>query len=441
MTPRAEATYLDDYAARKATLPGQDLSWVAELREAGIARFEVLGFATPKVEEWKYTNLKPFLVRTAYPAAGAATADIASPLLSRHVLADAHCLVFVNGNHRPDLSKIGELPAGVRLGGLAELLNDAPELIEPHLGRIARLDGQAPLALNAAMMNDGGVVLVDNRIDRPIHFLFIATVQDPPPAAHPRNLIVAAPGSSATVVESYVSGHGERYWTNAATEVDCAPGSRLAHLKLQTESAEAFHLAATSVDVAPGARYDSFVLSHGALLSRHEIVASLSGPDGDCRLNGVFLGRDRQHLDTTTVIDHRQPGSRSDQFYKGVLDDSARGVFQGKIIVQPDAQGTDAHQLNKNLLLTPGAQMDSKPELRIFADDVKCSHGAAIGDLDVDALFYLRARGVDEESARRTLIAAFIEELVDGIAHPVVRSRFRDSAAAFLAGDTPSVER
>ena len=435
MTARSEALYLDDYANRKAALPGGKFPWVANLREAGIARFDALGFATPKHEEWKYTNLKP-LVRTDFGAASSTVSDVTQDSVAPHFLADAHCLVFVDGHLRPDLSRLDQIPAGVRAGDLAKLLETEPNLLEPHLGRVAQLDGQAPLALNTALMNGGAVVSVHGQIAEPIQLLFFTTAQDRPVATHLRNLLIAAPGSSATVLETHVSAGGGIYWTNAATEVSCAANSSLSHFKLQVESVDAFHLALTSVHLAAGARYQNFAMSHGARLSRNEIRVALTGEDGECRLNGVFLGRGRQHLDTTTVIDHQHVGSRSDQFYKGVLDDGAHGVFQGKIIVRPGAQRTNAHQLNKNLLLTPTAQMDSKPELEIHADDVKCGHGAAVGDLDAEGLFYLRARGLDETSARQMMIAAFIDELIADVTPDSARNHFSGSAAKFLDGDS-----
>ena len=440
MTERPEALYLDDYASRKAALPGGELPWVADLREAGIARFDALGFATPKQEEWKYTNLKP-LVRTDFTAAPAEVSSITRDTVAPHLLPDSHCLVFVDGRLRSDLSCLDRLPAGVRVGGLAEFLETEPRLIEPHLGRVAQLDGQAPLALNTALMNGGAVVAVDGQVAEPIHLLFVATAPDRPAAVHLRNLVVAGPGSAATVVESYVATGSGCYWTNAATEVDCAANSALSHLKLQVESVDAFHLAFTSIHLATGARYQNFAMSHGARLSRNEIRVALTGENGACQLNGVFLGRGRQHLDTTTVIDHQHAGSSSDQFYKGVLDDGARGVFQGKIIVRPGAQGTNAHQLNKNLLLTPTAQMDSKPELEIYADDVKCGHGAAVGDLDVEGLFYLRARGLDEDSARQLMVKAFIDELIAEVTPDAMRDHFSRTAADFLAGGSSGAGR
>ncbi len=419
-----EEAYVAQFAAARDSLPGSDLPWLATLREEGIDRFFELGFATPKNEVWKYTNLRA-LVKTPFAAASAVENGIHESLLAPYRLSgETHSLVFVNGFHRADLSRLGELPAGVEAGGLASILETDPEAVESHLGRIANRKEQSLVALNTALMADGAVVILGPgiRVDEPIHLLFVATGREKPAAFHLRNLIVAAPGSAVTIVETYLATDEGSYWTDATTEVVAATGAEVRHVKLQSEGSEAFHLASTQARLEDEGRYDSFDVSLGARLARNEIHTVLSGTKAQCRLRGVFLGRRRQHLDTTTVIDHRQADSVSEEVYKGVLDDTARGVFQGKIIVRPGAQKTDARQMNKNLLLSTAARMNTKPELRIDADDVKCSHGATVGDLDPEALFYLRARGLDEVGARRLLIGAFIDELVTSIDVPAARA-------------------
>ncbi len=441
-TPKTAEPYVGQFAELKAALPGHDLAWLRKLREEAIGRFSQLGFATPKVEEWKFTNLAP-LTGTVFtpPAEGVEAAAVNRKSLAPFVVQGEAChrLVFVNGRHRPDLSNPGDLPSGVELTSLALVLAEEPELIRPHLGRVAQLDGQALVALNAAFMADGAVLRLAPGavLERPLHLLFLATPQQAPAVMHLRNLIVAGRASSATIVESYAGLGSGRYWTNAVTEVAAARDAVLRHYKLQNESHEAFHLAINQVQLAEHSSYESFVLSVGGRLSRNEIHAALDGGGIECRLDGINLLRGRQHADNSTWIDHLKPGSRSKEVYKSVVDDSAHSVFQGKITVRPDAQKTDAHQLNKNILLSQTARADSKPELEIHADDVKCSHGAATGELDREAMFYLRSRGLDEARARHLLVEAFVGELIDEIGAKAVRSHFEDVVVSWLAsGET-----
>jgi Fe-S cluster assembly protein SufD len=440
--PKTAEPYVGQFAELKAALPGHRLAWLRRLREDAIGRFSELGFATPKVEEWKFTNLAP-LTGTVFtpPAEGAEAAAVSRESLAPFAIPEQTChrLVFVNGRHRADLSDPGGLPAGVELTSLAMVLAEEPDLVRPHLGRVAELDGQALVALNAAFMADGAVLRLKPGavLERPLHLLFLATGQRAPAVMHLRNVIVAERASDATIVESYAGPEGGRYWTNAVTEVVAAPDSVLRHYKLQHESHEAFHLAINQVHLAEGSSYESFVLSLGGRLSRNEIHAALDGARIECRLNGANLLRGRQHADNSTWIDHLKPGSRCSEIYKSVVDDDGHSVFQGKIIVRPDAQKTDAHQLNKTILLSRTAQAESKPELEIHADDVKCSHGAAAGELDREAMFYLRSRGLDEARARQLLIEAFVGELIDEIGAKAVRSHFEDVVSSWLAsGET-----
>lgn len=435
--PKTAAPYVGQFAELKAALPGHRLAWLRRLREDAIGRFSELGFATPKVEEWKFTNLAPLTGTVFTPPAEGAEAAFTRESLAAFAIPDESChrLVFVNGRHRADLSDPGGLPAGVELSSLAVVLAQEPELVRPHLGRVAELDGQALVALNAAFMADGAVLRLKPGavLERPVQLLFVATPQEAPAVTHLRNVIVAERGSDATIVESYVGPEGGRYWTNAVTEVVAAPDSVLRHYKLQDEAQEAFHLAVNRVHLAERSSFESFVLSLGGRLSRNEIHAALDGARIECRLNGASLLRGRQHADNSTWIDHLKPGSRCREIYKSVVDDDGHSVFQGKITVRPDAQKTDAHQLNKNMLLSPTAQADSKPELEIHADDVKCSHGAAAGELDREAMFYLRSRGLDEARARQLLIEAFVGELIDEITAKAVRSHFGRVVLSWLA--------
>ncbi|MFQ5785098.1 MAG: Fe-S cluster assembly protein SufD [Alphaproteobacteria bacterium] len=428
----AVETYVEQYAAARASLPGVDLPWLARLREAAIARFADAGLPTRRLEAWKFTDLRS-LERTAYvpapPRENGVGHDAIAELLPAGLA--CHLLVFVDGRLRAGLSDIGALPAGARLLGLAEALASDPETVEAALGAEEQGEGDAPAALNTALMRDGAVLVLDPGValERPVHIVHLGTSETAPAANHLRNLVVAGAGSSVTLIETYAATNGAAYWTNAVADLRVGRDATVRHLKLQKESAEAVHVAATRVRLEPGSAYDGFALTRGARLSRNGIFARLDGGGIDCRLGGVFVARGRQHADTTTVIDHLKPGSHSREHYRGVLDDAAHGVFQGRIVVHPGAQQTDAHQLNKNLLLSEAAQIDTKPELEIHADDVKCSHGATVGELDAEALFYLRSRGLDAERARHLLIEAFLGEAVAAVEQTALRAHlWRDLA-------------
>lgn len=428
------SVYVDAFAAVSDCLPGQGVGWLNGLRARAIERFGEAGFPSTRDEVWKFTNLRP-LTRQEFSLAprqeNSVALDDVSPHLP-HGLA-CHRMVFVDGHFRADLSDIGALPQGVRLASLARTLEDDPAAVEAYFSD----QGDSPAALNTAFMADGAVLMIDQGValEKPVHLLYLATAGDGARVNHPRNLIVVGAGACATVIESYAAATrtSGAYWTNVVSDVTVERDASLKHIKFQNESSDGFHLAATRTRLAAGAVYDNFTAQLGARLARNEIVARLDGEGVSCRLKGVFLGRGRQHLDNTTLVDHAKPGCFSDEYYKGVLDGAAHGVFQGKIIVRPDAQKTDAHQLSNNLLLSETAQIDTKPELEIYADDVKCSHGAATGELDEDALFYMRARGLDASEAERMLVEGFIGEIVHTIDQPELTAHMERAVAAWLA--------
>ena len=343
-------------------------------------------------------------------------------------LPDAHIAAFVNGRFSPSLSSLDGLPKGVEAVSLAKRFSEDPVSLMDLFGDTADL----PLAsLNTGLMADGlylnladGVVL-----DKPLHLVSIGQADGEPLSFHPRHLIQTGASSIATIVESHV-GEGT-YFSNGVMEISVGEGAVLNHYKLQNEGAEAFHLAASLVRIEDRATYDGFVLQIGAKLARNE-VRSLLGERVECRLNGAYLGRGEQHIDNTTFIDHAAPNSSSREVYKGVLDGSSRGVFQGKILVRKDSQKTDGHQLNKTLLLSRGTEIDTKPELEIYADDVKCSHGATTGELEEEPLFYLRARGIDPETARGMLVAAFIGEAMEEMQAEAPRAAFQAVVDSWL---------
>ncbi len=427
--------FVSRYEAARPTLPGAAQPWAAALREDGISRFRSLGLPSRRTEAWKYTDVKA-LAKLDFAPAPVHMNGLAAPLLGAVDAAAAdHAMVFVNGRFRPDLSRLDALPDGATLDSTAALLDAGAAVLSDRLGRTVEADGRPFAALNAAMMQDGFVLRLapGTVVERPIRVAFLTDYGgDLTVAVHSRNLIVAAANSRATVLEVHRGRDGAAYFSNGVTELEVDDGARLHHYKLQDEGDGAFHLATILARLGRDATYDSFILSLGAGWARNDIQALLDGPGVDCRLNGAYLGRRRQHLDTTTVIDHAHPDCRSREVYKGVLDDRARGVFQGKIRVRRDAQRTDGYQLNRAMLLSKGAEADSKPELEIYADDVKCSHGATVGEIDHDALFYLRARGIGEDAARAMLIEAFLADALQEIDIVAVRDEFAGHVTGWL---------
>jgi Fe-S cluster assembly protein SufD len=340
--------------------------------------------------------------------------------------------VFVNGRFDAAQSALDGLPRGVVVENLAALIARDPAAAEAALG--AGGDALPMAALNTAFAVDGLVLRLARgaALDQPLHVISIgAPVGGQAPSFHPRHVIQLEADATATVIESHV-GAG-LYLANTVSDITVASGAALKHFTLQNQAADAFHVGAVRLGLAARATYEGFVLQIGARLARHELRATIDGADVECRMNGLYLAAGSQHLDNTTAIDHAQPGSRSRQLFKGVLDDAARGVFQGRVLVRPNAQKTDAHQLSRALLLSRKAEMDGKPELEIYADDVRCSHGATIGSLDQEPMFYLRSRGIDEQTAYRMLVEAFAVEAIDEISVPSVRDAFGARVVDWLA--------
>ncbi len=415
MTPE---TYATEYAP---TLPGGHLPWLADLRADAAARFANLGLPDRKVEAWRYTDLKPIRDQLFVPRNGQTGA--VPPAL----LPTAHRLVFDNGCLMESAS---DLPAGVRLLGMAEAMDQAPELLADNLGRIAAVKGLPLPALNQAMSRDGYLLVVAPgvAVTQPIEILFLNHLS----ANYPRNLILAQSGSSVTVLEHYLGQGEEAYVLNAVTEIVAESGAWVRRYKIQCEARTASHIATVAAQLAETAKFENFDLNLGARLARSEIHVALQGPGGRADLNGIYLLRGKQHCDNAIHMDHVVGATHSQQDYRGILDDSAHGVFQGKITVRPDAQGIEGHQLNKTLLLSDKAEIDSKPELEILADDVKCSHGATAGELDETGLFYLRTRGIPEWEARRLLMTAFVAQTLDKIGDDAVRGTMDGLVAEWM---------
>ena len=434
----APDTFVEHYDALKPQLPGAGLDWLSGLREAGIERFRALGLPTPKVEEWKYTNLRPLERAALKPAAALQTPvslDRAPSFLGE---AAGHRLVFVNGRLNDALSDTGSLPEGVTLAGLAAAVEKQPDVVRPHLGQVADGARQPLLALNTAFFADGAVLHVPAgvSIDQPIELVFVGTGEaEATPAFHPRLLIVLEDGARATLVEHHVGLGDGPYLSNGATEVRVGDGAHLRHYKLQAESDTAFHVSTLHGRLGEGAFYDGFGLATGARLSRNELHIRLEGPHAEARLNGSYLMRGKQHVDNTTLVEHVAPDTTCREVYKGALEDKARSVFQGKLLVHRDAQRTDGHQLSQALLLSDTAESDSKPELEIYADDVKCSHGSTAGSLDKEALFYLRSRGLPYRAAQRLLVESFVGEVIEEIGATGLTDRFMQRVGGWLGAE------
>jgi Fe-S cluster assembly protein SufD len=429
---------IDNYLSSFERVNGSVPAWLTTLRRDAMRRFADQGFPSTRLEDWKYTDVTPIANLPFRPAA-ALPVHVAPEVIEAASFGVGTRLVFVNGRYLPELSSTAALPAGTRVTSLAAVLAREPELIEAHLARYANA-GHGFTALNTAFIQDGAVVYLPKRavVPEPIHLLFISQPNGEPVVSHPRILIVAGDESQATVVETYVGSGPGVYFTNALTEIVLGANAEIAHYKLQRESEQAFHVATTEARQGAGSRLRSYAVSLGGALVRSDINTLLDAEGCECSLDGLYLLTGTQHVDHHTSIDHRRPRCTSRELYKGVLDGKSRGVFNGKVYVRPHAQQSDAGQVNKNLLLSDDATIDTKPQLEIFADDVKCSHGATIGRLDDEALFYLRSRGIDAAAARSLLIAAFANELIGRMpAAPIraqleqlVRSRFRGSALA-----------
>jgi Fe-S cluster assembly protein SufD len=437
MNPQSQFVerFAGQYGAAKVHLPGAGLGWLADLRESALADFVAKGLPTPKTEAWKYTNLNP-LAKLPFVAAPAAKNGVVVAKLPRLLSAKSESLRFVvvNGRPRPDLSELGKLPSGVTIASLAAVLESEPARLEGQLRSFGAMREMPLAALNAAFMADGVVLRIGANvsIDRPIELLYVASAGSEPVSYHPRNLIFAEAGSGATIVEHHIGVGDGAYFANCVTQIALEAGATLRHYKVESETAQAFHIANREVQVARDASYESFVLANGGRLARDEIAVVLDGPGAECRLNGAFMARGRQFIDNTTTIDHAKPNTTSREIYKGVLDDQARGVFQGRILVRPDAQKADGQQTSRTLLLSPGAEIDTKPQLEIYADDVKCSHGAAVGEIEEEALFYLRSRGIPETDARQMLVEAFLDDVIDQVAYEPVREALRDVVAGWI---------
>jgi len=394
---------------------------LVELRRAALERFAAAGFPTQRQEDWKYTNLRRLEARTFAPATSTAVALGAH---EQHWIANAGIrIVLVNGHWMPALSSVGAQLPGMTLLTLKQWAEHDPAAVAALLEQSARPQPGALEDLNLAFFEDG--VLLDLAAgaapDQPIYIVHQWSDAAAQLMSNPRVIVRAAPNSRCTLIEHFVGGAAGECFTNAVTEIDVAAGARVEHYRIQQESQRAFHIGHVNARVQQGGHYSSHDIALGASLARLNLGTVLQGPGAHVDLYGLFAPVASQHLDSHTTIDHAAPHTTSVENYRGIAAERGRGVFNGKVIVRPDAQKTDAQQSSRNLLLAAGAEIDTKPELEIYADDVKCSHGATTGQLDATALFYLRSRGLDEAAARGLLIRAFAESIVSSIGTPAVR--------------------
>jgi Fe-S cluster assembly protein SufD len=427
--PSSIDTYREDFERQVA---GPD--WLQTLRNQGMSRFELLGFPTTKNEDWHFTSVAPIAERPFRLAATLDAAETERRGVSRRkgdasnaagiTLAhlkpftfgesDWHTLVFVNGVFSEDLSSYAGLGEGARVFNLSRAIKSGTENVQRHLGKVAKFEQDTFTALNTAFIGDGAFIelATDAVLERPIHLLFVS---DGDRVSHPRNLIVAGRHSRAVIIESYVSVRDAEYFTNAVTELVVGEGARIDHYKIQRESESAFHVGTVQAREARDSQLHSFSFATGGALARTNIYTALDGDGATCTLNGLYLTDGTQHIDNQTSIEHIAPNCPSHEVYKGVLDGRSHGVFNGKVYVHPEAQKTDGKQSNNNLLLSPTARVDTKPQLEIFADDVKCTHGATVGRLDELAMFYLNSRGIGRETARTLLTYAFAADVLETI--------------------------
>jgi Fe-S cluster assembly protein SufD len=416
--------YKSRFDTFERSLNGGSQTELHQLRREAIGRFLETGFPTTRHEEWKFTNVLPIAKIGFEPLFRHSAEDLTQGDIAPLTLPATHCLVFVNGHFSGALSTLGSLPEGVECGSLASAARNSHPGVAKYLGHLVAFDETPFVSLNTAFIVDGAFLSVpDNTVvEDPIQFLFLATGSEPA-LITPRNLVVLGKNSQATIVESYGFTNSWQYLTNVVTEMFLGEGAIVEHDKLQHESSEAYHVAMTHAQMSGKSTFTSNSIALGGSIVRNNVTTILEGEGIECTLNGLSLGTGRQLIDNHTTIDHSKPHCASHELYKAILGGKSRGVFNGKIFVRQDAQKTDAKQTNKTLLLSDDAIMDTKPQLEIFADDVKCTHGATIGQLDAEQVFYLRSRGIGELKARDILTFAFASDVVRRVHHDALRER------------------
>ena len=406
-------SYLESLLQGQPHLPASPLAWLNQLRANAVDRVAALTVPTTRDEEWRFTDISPLTKQSFQPVRTASRLQAAD--VERFYLGEAATrLVFVDGVYAPQLSSVAR-DLGVAVTNLSAAISARAAAVEPHLGRHTEFQDNVFAALNTAFLHDGALILVPRNasVSVPVHLLFIATQKEA--ASYPRCLLVAESGSTVTIVEDYVALQEQAYFTNAVTEIVLADNARVNHIRVQRDSGPAFHIANCAVSLAHASRYQSVSVALGARISRYNLNVLQAAEGAECAIDGLALIAERQLADTHTCIDHAKPHGTSRQLHKCIVGGAAHAVFNGKIMVRPGAQLTDSSQSSRNLLLTGKAHVDTKPQLEIFADDVKCAHGATVGQLDNEEVFYLKSRGLSDAAARNLLTYAFGAEIIDRI--------------------------
>ena len=410
-------------------------AWVKERRETAARRFAEVGFPTTKQEDWRFTNIAPIADAKFAPAAGSFAQ--AQSLVASVNVPGAVRLAIVNGQFAAGLSDLSTLPKGLRIAGLRDGARDGSDGLEQHLGKVFNIESHPFAALNTANLDDGVAIFVTAGavIETPIHIVTVTGGDGKAVTAHPRVLVVAGENSQVRIAQTYIGAPGDVYFNNAVVEVVVGESAIVDYYTDQRESDGAFHIANIQAHVSAKGVFASHAFSTGARIQRHDIGIALKGEGADCTMNGVYLADGERLMDTHTSLDHAMPHCTSHEIYKGILAGKAKAVFNGRIIVRLDAQKTDAKQTNRALLLSDDATINSNPQLEIFADDVKCTHGAAVGQLDEEAMFYLQARGLNRVEARDMLLHAFAGEVMEGLKIPALREQIETNFFTALARD------
>lgn len=413
--------FIDQFREFERSLNGDKDSPFHQMRKSAIDEFSKLSIPTQKDEEWKYTNVSPLLKHNFVRGK---KVDVNPDRINKFLFdqLEHSLMVFVNGHFAPELSRLDDIPDTVKVSSLSDELKMNNPVVAKHLGKYAVSKNQIFTALSTAFSKDGAFIYVPDGkvVENAIHIIFL-TSSEQKIFTQPRNLFIAGKNSQVTIIEHYVSDDNNIYFTNSVTEIIADESAIVDHIRLQEESTKAFHIARMEVDQERSSNFSSHLISTGAEFARNDFNATFNDEGSESTLNGLFMIKDDQLFDAHTMIDHAKPHCVSHEHYKGILQDKSKGVFNGKVMVRQDAQKTNAFQENNTILLSNDAVMNTKPQLEIFADDVKCSHGATIGKLDQNAMFYLKSRGIGDEAATAILIHAFASDVITSIKIPAVR--------------------
>lgn len=412
--------------------------WFSEQRQSALKLFIETGFPSSRLENWKYTDVRPIAKQSFSNVS--TTTSITTEEIDAIRFQDIDCyeLVFINGVYSKEHSRLDGLTENIVIENMADALAKDKDLLEKHLSQYADNNVSPFTALNTAFIQHGTYINVPKNtvVDKPINILYLSKDNAQPLATHPRNLVIMGEHAEATLIENYIGLDDANYFTNVVTEVSLSTASILKHYKIQQESVNAYHIGNLNVTQGKDSLFKSHSISLGGSLVRNDIYGQLAAEGASIVLNGLYMTDGKQHVDNHTRVDHLKPNTHSTENYRGVLNGKSRGVFNGKVVVHPQAQKIEAHQNNANLLLSDDAEIDTKPELEIYADDVKCSHGATVGQLDKNMLFYLRSRAIDEDTARSLLTYAFVNEIISDISLVPIKNRLEH----LIIGQLPDAE-